>query len=381
MKRIAIIGMALAVVAGAVWFGRHGRPAANAAARGPAGRGGPSPVTVAEVESRSMPVERRTFGTVEPASTVTLRSQVTGILTNVLFAEGQEVRAGDLLFVIDPRPLDALRQQAEAARTRDTVQLANAEKEARRQDELFKSGITAEDVRDQAHTLVETLRAQLQADTAAVENARLQLEYCRICAPVSGRMGAILVHEGNLVKASDTALAVLNQIKPALVRFSLPQQDLPQIRERMAAAPLSVLATRPDATSATRTGTLVFVDNAVDATTGTIALKARYDNADEALWPGQYVTVALHLAMQENATVVPSRAVLPGQRGDYVYVVGADSSVSNRPVRVDRLQGDDAVVSSGLAPGERVVTDGQLRLAPGARVTIRPATVERSARP
>ena len=368
MKRVLIALILIAAAAGGLWMLTHRKAGDGAPAKPGGTRGGPVPVTVADVTVRAVPLERRTFGTVEPAATVTLRSQVSGTLSNACFAEGQSVAANDLLFVIDTRPLEAALQQAEAARARNAAQLANAEKEARRQDELFKAGIASEDTRDQARTAADSLRAQVQSDEAAVVNARLQLDDAYIRAPVSGRMGALQLHAGNLVKANDTPLAVLNQVKPVLVRFSLPQQDLPLVRERMAAATLPVLATGADPAATVRTGALVFVDNAIDQATGTIAMKARFANDDEALWPGQYVTVALQLAVQDKAMVVPSRAILPGQHGDYVYIVGPDASVSNRPVRVDRTYGETAVIAAGLQPGDRVVTDGQLRLAPGARI-------------
>ncbi len=375
MKRaLLILFLASAIAAGAWLYHRSAQPARS---NGAAARREPAPVTVAEVTVKSVPLERRTFGTVEPAVTVDLRSQITGVLTNVAFTEGQEVRAGDLLFVIDPRPLEAQLAQAEANRMKDAAQLRNAEKEAGREDELFKKGFAAEDTRDRAHTEVETLRALLQADDAAVANARLQLDYCRIRAPANGRMGRLMVHAGNLVKANDVTLATLNQIKPVFVRFSLPQQDLGLIRERMAAAPLTVMASLPAPSSTTCTGTLVFVDNAVDAATGAIAMKARFDNEDEALWPGRFVNVTLRIGVDAGAVVAPARAILPGQRGDYVYVVNADGSVSNRPVRVARTHGDDAVIAGDLSAGERVVTDGQLRLTPGVRVSVKPPAAAR----
>ena len=328
------------------------------------------PVKIATVAVKAMPIELRTFGTVEPVATVAVKSQITGLLTNVLFQEGQEVRKGDLLFMIDSRGSEAALQQAEASLAKDKAQLHNAEKESERQDELLKKGITAEDARDQARTSVEMLRAQVQSDQAAVASAALQVEYCHIGAPVDGKTGNLLVHAGNLVKADDTTLVTLNQIKPILVRFSIPQQQLAFVREKMAAGVLQVLVSVPGSVSRTVTGAVTFIDNTVDSDSGTILVKARFENGDTELWPGQFVNVTARLAVETGALVVPARAVLPGQNGSYVYVIAPDGTVSNRSVQVDRTVQDDAVIARGVGAGERVVTDGQLRLAPGVRVTI-----------
>ena len=380
MKRFFVALVVLAVIGLGTWGYHLRRTPAKPDAAG--NRGGPVPVTVAAAERKPVPLDLRTFGTVEPVATVALKSQITGVLTNALFVEGQEVREGDLLFVIDPRPQESLLRQAESSRTRNAALLANAEKEARRQDELFKSGVTAEDACDQARTQVDALRALLQSDDAAIEQSRLQLGYCRIVAPVNGRIGARQIDVGNLVKANDVTLATLNQLKPIHVRFTLPQQDLGRVRERMAAAPLDVLAALPDSASNVHTGRLFFIDNAIDPATGTIPMKARFDNDDERLWPGQFVTVILRLAVQTNALVVPARAVLAGQKGSYVYVAQPDNTVSSRVVQIERTCADDAVIAAGIEPGERVVTEGQLRLAPGARITVKkPASGGASAPP
>lgn len=361
--------LALVLLAAAAGLYVYLKPPAAEAPRG-SGRAAVPPVKAAEVVVKSVPVELRTFGTVEPMATVAIKSQITGVLTNVLFKEGQDVGRGDLLFVIDPRGSEAARKQAEASLAKDKAQLHNAEKEAARQDELLKQGITAEDARDQAHTAVEVLKAQVQSDQAAVDHALLQEEYCHIRAPVDGRIGNLLVHAGNLVKANDVTLVTLNQLKPILVRFTFPQQQLSYIRGKLAADALQVIVSVPGSTSRTATGTVTFVDNAVDSETGTVLAKARFENSETELWPGQFVNVAVRLAVQSDAVVVPARAVLPGQKGSYVYVIAADGTVSNRTVQVDRTVQDDAVVSGGLKAGERVVVDGQLRLAPGLHVTI-----------
>jgi multidrug efflux system membrane fusion protein len=331
-----------------------------------------APVTVSVVERKPVPLELRTFGMVEPVATVAIKSQITGLLTTVLIKEGQEVRKDDPLFVIDSRASEAALKEAEATLAKNLAHLHNAEKEAQRQEELLKQGIAAEDVRDQARTSVEVLKAQIQADRAAVGSAALQVDYCGIQAPIGGRIGSILVHAGNLVKANDTTLVTLNQIQPIRVRFSFPQDTLRMIRERMAEGPLPVQATVPGAVSLVTTGLLTFVDNAVDTSTGTILLKAQFDNANLELWPGLFVSVVLQLGGSTDVLVVPARAILPGQNGPYVYVVGADDTVSNRVVDVLRTQHELAVIGSGLADGERVVTDGQIRLAPGMRVKVQP---------
>lgn len=379
MKRMFSIVIVVAAIALAAWFAfRRGpaKPAADAA------KGVAAPVTVVEAQRKDVPLDLHTFGSVEAVASVALKSQITGLLTNAPFTEGQAVHEGDLLFVIDPRAQEAQLKLAEASRAKDTVQLRNAEKEATRQDQLFKSGISAEDIRDQARTAVDTLQAAVQADEAAVDTARLELDYCHIRAPVSGRIGSVLVHVGNLIKADDVTLATINQVNPILVRFSLPQQDLGRVRERMAANPITVMATLSGPTSCTKTGTLVFVDNAVDSTTGAVIMKARFDNADEAFWHGQFVNVTLQLTVEKDALVVPAKAVLPGQKGiSYVYRVEPDSTVKTCTVRVIRTAGDDAVIAGEIAPGDRVVTDGQLRLAPGSRVVVKPAAGSIPAKP
>ena len=352
---------------------------------GPAGKGKsappPVPVLAGAAVRKSMPVELRTFGTVMPFSTVVVRPQIAGVLTNVLFEEGRDVRAGDLLFVVDPRPSEAAVRLAEAALARDTALLRNAEREAARQEELMKKNYTSEEVRDQARATADSLRATLAADQASLDNARLQLEYCYIRAPVDGRTGSLLVHRGNVVKANETALVTLQQLKPIQVQLALPQSYLDRVLDQMAAEPPRALATARGNGGGNETGVVFFVDNAVDPATGTIALKARFDNAGGRLWPGQFVDVTLVLSTQANAIVVPTSAVLTGQQGSYVYVIQADGTVVNRPVQADRTVENETVIASGLAAGEQVVTDGQLRLAPGLRVSVKTAGESGSGKP
>jgi multidrug efflux system membrane fusion protein len=339
--------------------------------RGAGDRQPPVPVKVAEVVTKAVPLEIRTFGTVEASATVAVKSQITGILTNVHFREGQDVNKHDLLFTIDPGPFQVSLKQAEAILARDTVQWKNAEKEANHQEELCKKGLVPQDTRDQAKTTADALAATVRADSAAAENARIQLEYCFIRSPIDGRTGNVMVDPGNLVKANDITLATINQIKPVRVSFMVPQQKLADIREQKAQKQLDVRATIPGNKPRSETGTLTFVDNAVDPATGTIRLKGTFANDSRQLWPGLFVNVTLLLTVQTDAVAIPSAAVQAGQKGTYVFVVYPDLSVSNRTITVDRSYEDLSIISAGLSPGERIVTDGQLRLTPGAKVELK----------
>jgi multidrug efflux system membrane fusion protein len=321
-----------------------------------------------------MPVEVVTFGTVEPVTTVVVKSRIGGSLSKVLFSEGQDVKEGDLLFEIDPRAPESALKRAEAVLARDRVQWANAVKEAGRQEALLAKGIAAQDVRDEAVTAAEMLESLVQSDEAVVDEARLQLGYCSIRSPVSGRTGNLLLHQGNLVKADDSALVTIKQLRPILVRFVLPQRELGRIRERMGQGGLKVLATPQGTDVFVETGSVTFVDNAVDETTGTLQIKARFENNPPVLWPGQYVKVVLQLSLQENAVVVPESAVLLGQQGAYVYVADQGGRAAIRPVRVDRTVAGMSVIAEGLAAGEEVVADGQLRLKPGSPLKSRMAS-------
>jgi membrane fusion protein, multidrug efflux system len=355
--------VACALVAGALGAGACSSKPTDAAAR----HDEAVPVKVAAVERKDVPVTLSAIGTVEPYSTVTVKSQIEGQLAQVVFREGQEVHKGDLLFVVDPRPFEAALRQAEANLARDRVEAENAAVEEKRFAPLLRDGVASKDEYDQARTHAEAMRAAAAADEAAVERARLELQYCSIRSPIDGRVGEILVHEGNVVKENDTTLAVVNQLRPAYVDFSVPQEDLPEVRRRMAAGTL-VVAVRPEGDPAPITGELRFVDNTVDVATGTIHLKALFTNDDETLWPGQFVTVAVTLSVRRDAVTVPAEAVQAGQQGPYVFIVKADRTVEIRPVTVAMSAGADAVIGQGLAAGETVVTDGQLRLAPGMTV-------------
>jgi multidrug efflux system membrane fusion protein len=333
------------------------------------------PVAVATIAQRAMPVELRVVGTVEPSSTVGVRALVTGELTAVHFQEGQEVKKDELLFTIDPRPFAAQLHQAEAALARDTAQAENANAQVLRYRDLVGRGIATREQIDQISTNAAALQATVKADAAAVENATLQLQYATIHAPIGGRTGALMIQAGNVVKANDTApLVVINQLAPIYVTFSVPEDNLPEIRRGDAAGSLQVTVEMPDGEGPGERGRISFIDNAVDRSTGTIKVKGTFQNPDRRLWPGLFVNVVLTLKTEPHAVVAPSRAVQDTQDGHYVYVVKADRTVESRPVTVARTVGDWAVIASGLATGETVVTDGQLRLVAGKRVTIdRPA--------
>lgn len=343
---------------------------APGASRGPPGQG-PVPVTVAAVSQQDVAFRIQAVGSAEAYATVAVKARVDGQLVDVRFREGQEVRAGSVLFNIDPRPFEAALRQAEANHQRDLAQLAQAARQEARYQELLDKSFISKEGYAQYKTGAETAGAAVLASKAALENARLQLEYTTIRAPIDGYAGRIQIQRGNLVKANDvTPLVVLNQVHPILVSFAVPEQDLPAVRKYLAAGPLAVEATPPNADTPA-TGKLVFIDNTVDTSTGTIKLKGAFENRTNALWPGQFVNVSLKLYDQKDALTVPSRAVQTGPNGQYVFVVKPDMSVELRPVSVQRSEGDVAIIGSGLAKAEQVVTQGQLRLSPGARVVVR----------
>jgi multidrug efflux system membrane fusion protein len=353
------------------------------------------PVSVAKAVQESVPTELRVVGTVDASSVVQVKSQVAGQLERVAFTEGQNVNKGDLLFVIDRRPFqEALRQaeaavgrdkamiaQAEAVLARDSAQAKFAETDAARYAELSKAGVVSKSQYDQSRTTaevsreaakatqasIESARAALESDMAAVANAKLNLSYCDIHAPIAGRTGNLLVHQGNLVKVNDTPMVVIHQVAPVFVNFAVPEQHLASVRRLSAARRLAVKVHANDNPEREVVGTLSLIDNAVDTNTGTIKLKATFDNQDRALWPGQFVTVVLTLETQ-SATVVPAEAVQNGQQGQFVYVVKPDSKVEIRPVKAGRAFGKKMVIDEGVAAGDTVVTDGHLRLFPGAQI-------------
>ncbi len=331
------------------------------------------PVLAKAAEKRDVPLQVTAIGSVEPFSAVAVRSQVAGEVSEVHFREGQNVRKGDLLFTIDPRPFEAALRQAESALARDRAQAANASEEARRYESLAEKGYVSRQEYDRLRTSAAALEAVVRADEAAVEHARLQLAYTAIRSPLSGRTGAVQVQAGNVVKASEAVLVTINQIAPVQVAFSVPEQELAEVRKRAASGRLRVEAAPAGGTARPLAGSLAFIDNKVNTQTGTILLKATFPNRDGALWPGQFVDVVVVLATERDRTVVPRSAVQTGQQGRYVYVIKDDGTAELRTVEVARSFGDQAVIGKGVAPGETVVTEGQLRLVPGAKVEIKPS--------
>jgi len=395
------------------------------------------PVNVATVIQKDVPAQLRVVGNMEAYSAVSIRALVEGELWKVYFKEGQDVQKDNLLLSIDPRPFEAalrqaeanlerdqaLVQQAEANLTKDLAQVTlaeanltkdlaqakNAEEQAKRYAFLVEKGYVAKEQYDQLRTNSESLAATVQADRAAIENAqaglradkaalenaravvrgsragvetaRIQLGYCSIRAPISGRTGSLLVQQGNIIKANDVPIVVINQISPIYVTFSVPEQNLPEVKKHMAAGAVKVEAVIPGDEKSPEPGILAFVDNAVDTATGTIKLKGTFNNKEKRLWPGQFVNVVLTLTTRPNAILVPSQAIQTGQEGPYVFVVKPDLTVESRPVAVDRSLDGLTVVTKGLQPGETVVTNGQLRLVPGGKVEIKKDPGERGKLP
>jgi len=354
------------------------------------------PVVTAKVEQKPVPVDINVIGNVEAYATISVKAQIGGELMKVYFQEGDFVRKGDLLFQIDPRPYQAALKLAEANLARDRAQAslaeANlakdiyqqkyAEDQSRRYSRLFEEGVASKEQNDQMRTsadasaeavradkaAIESARAAVAADQAAVERAKLDLSYCEIRSPIDGRTGNLSVKQGNVVKATDVELVTINQVQPIYVTFSVPESQLPEVKKYMAQGKVTVFATIPNENVPPEQGVLTFVDNAVDLTTGTIKLKGTFPNPGRKLWPGQFVRVALRLTTEPNAVVVQSQAVQTGQDGKFVFVVKPDMTVESRPVIVGRRIDQEVVIEKGLQAGEVVVTDGQLRLAPGVRV-------------
>ncbi len=328
------------------------------------------PVTAAKVVQKTVPVTFRAIGHVEAIATVAVKARIGGELQKVWFTEGQNVARGATLFTIDPRPYEAALRLAEAQLAKDRALLAKAESDTRRYEGLVKQDFVTKEQYDQVVATAAALRASVAADQASVDNARLQLAYCTITSPVEGRTGNLNVKVGNLVKADDsTPLVTINQIRPIFASFSVPAQLLPQLKERDGDH-VKVSATVPQS-AGPEAGSLTFVDNAVDTSTGTILLKATFANQDERLWPGQFVDVVVTLGEEPNRIVAPAPAVQTSQQGQFVFVVKDDDTVELRPVKVSRMDETDAVIDSGLVAGETVVTDGQLRLVPGSKVEIK----------
>jgi multidrug efflux system membrane fusion protein len=328
------------------------------------------PVTVDKAVQKTVPINLTAIGSADAYSSVSIKAQVNAVLEEVHIKEGQFVRKGQLLFTLDARPFVAALAQAQGNLARDKAQAELNNVQANRYEQLYKAGVAPKEQLDTMKANADAQEAAVRADQAAVDSAQLQVDYCKIYAPTDGQTGALQVYPGNIVKQNDVpVLIVINQVTPIFIDFAIPEQYLGSVQKFMAQGRLSVEATPYGDTQAEK-GYLTFVDNAVDNTTGTIKLKATFENADHRLWPGQFSTVLLRLAEDENATVVPSQAVQTGQKGDYVFVVNSDMAAEQRPVKVARVVGGESVISSGVEPGETVVTDGQLRLLPGIKVQI-----------
>ncbi len=367
----------------------------------PAGPPPAVPVSVAPAVRESVPIEVRAVGNVEPFATVQVKSQIAGELLRAGFTEGSNISKGALLFEIDSRPyLEALRQaqaalsrdnaqlqQAEANLARDRAQAKNADAEAARTEQLFQRGIAAKNLYEQVGTAadvahasvhadeaaIESARATLESDRAAIERAKLDLGYCEIRSSVSGRAGNLLIQPGNLIKANDVPLVVINQIEPVFVSFGMPEHNLAQLQSASAAGrKLGVDVTFPNVAAKTVRGYLTVIDNTVDPTTGTIKLKAIFDNKERLLWPGQFVNAVLRLEQSEEV-IIPAEAIQAGQQGQFVYVVKPDHTVDLRPVVAGAQIGNRTIIEKGVAAGDTIVTDGQLRLFPGARISEVPA--------
>ena len=403
LRNLFVIGVSLLFLYGC---SNGGASTSGNPGGGPGGRGGRKgagagdvPVTVAVASQKDVPVEVQVIGNVEAYSTISVKAQVGGQLTTVSFHEGDSVKTGDLLFTIDQRLFTAALEQAtanlaqnqaalgqaKANLARDTAQNKYTEANATRYAELFQSGVVSKDQTEQLRAAADASREALAADQAAIEsatanigaskaavdNARVQLSYTSIRSPIDGRTGNISVKQGNVVMANSQELMTINQLEPIYVTFAVPEAQLPDIKRYMAERKLAVRAGPQDNPGDEETGVLTFIDNSVDMTTGTIKLKGTFPNSDHKLWPGQFVRVTLRLTTQPNAIVVPNQAVQTGQNGSFVYVVKQDRTVEMRPVTTGARVDQDMVVDQGLQLGETVVTEGQLRLAPGSRVVVR----------
>lgn len=330
------------------------------------------PVTVATAVQKNVPVQIRAIGNVEPYNSVSIKAQINGQIDRVHFREGQDVRKGELLFSIDPRPFEAALKQAEAALAKDRAQANYTKEQVRRYGALLKDGIVTQDQYDQLRANADSFDAAIAADRAAVDNAKLQLAYCSIRSPLNGRTGNLMVQTGNLVKANDVpVLVTINQVSPIYATFSVPERDMVDIRKYLGKG-IRVEAFVTGDEGKPESGSITFLDNTVDTSTGSIKLKATFANSGRRLWPGQFVSVVISMTNIANAVVVPTRAVQTGQQGQYVFVVKADQTVEQRPVTVGVVANDETVITGGVRASETVVTDGQIRLIPGAKVEVKP---------
>ena len=365
---LAALGAVLATAGLVTHFSSDSRAKEKPAAKGPA----TVPVSVVAATQQDIPVRLQAIGNVEAYTSVAVKSRVDGQIVEVLFREGQEVKKGAVIFRIDPRNFEASLRQAEAQALRDVASRDQAVNQERRYQELLDKNFVSKDAYSQYRTNAATAEATSKGSQAALENARLNLDYTIIRSPIDGYVGRALLQAGNMVKANDTiSLVVINQVRPVYVSFAIPEQQLVVVRDLMRKNPLAVEVAAPGTDKTIATGRIAFLDNAVDQTTGTIKVRAVFDNVDAALWPGQFYAVRVKLYDQMNATIVPSRALQTGPSGQFVYVVKPDMTAEARKVVVVRTDGDVTVLAEGgVAKGEQVVVRGALRLAPGIKVSI-----------
>ena len=364
---VALVTVAALIGAGTYWWTR---PATKSVVN----EAPPVPVTIAAAASRNVPIYLDALGTVSAANTVSIRSQITGTLQTVNFTEGQEVHQGDTLAVIDPRPLQAALTQAIAKKAQDQAQLISAQKDLTRFTDLAKRDFATQQSVDQQQAKVDQLKAMIDADQGAIENAQTQLSYATITAPFDGRVGFRQLDAGNIIHPTDTnPLTVLTQIKPSMVIFTLPQGNLGGVREAMLRGKVAVLAFDQDGAHQLAHGELLLIDNQIDQATSTIRLKARFPNDGSRLWPGEFVRVRAQVEARENVVTIPPPALQRGPNGLYAWVIKPDSTAEQRALEAATVDGDTVIVSKGLAAGEKVVTNGQYRLQAGTRVEAKPA--------
>ncbi|MFH1026630.1 MAG: efflux RND transporter periplasmic adaptor subunit [Pseudomonadota bacterium] len=331
----------------------------------------PALVMTAVASIRDVPVQLKAIGTMEASESVAIKAQISGELTKVAFREGQDVQKGALLFQLDPRTYQAALKKAEASMHRNRVIMENARKDYERYSQLVKDGIVTQEQAEGYRTKAESAAADVASDQASVENARTQLTYCTITAPVSGRLGVLAVDSGNVVKANETVLVTINKLTPINASFTIPEKELPEVKRQLATGRMTVEAEIPGNIAIREKGVVSFFDNTIDPNTGTIRLKAAFANAEKQLWPGQFVNLSIILAVKNNAVVVPSQAIQTGQKGPFVFVVKQDATAEIRPVAVGPVTQEVTVIESGILPGEQVVIDGQMRVVPGGKVEIK----------
>jgi multidrug efflux system membrane fusion protein len=331
----------------------------------------PVPVTVAQSVAKEVPVQIRAIGNIEAYASVDIKSQISGQIMEIHFDEGSDVEKGALLISIDPAPFLAILRQNEAALAKNRAQEKFAREQAARYAGLLEDGIVTKDQVDLLRTTAEALSAAVTADLAAIKSAKIQLDYCTIRSPITGRTGALALHAGNLAKENDVSIVTIHQVSPIYVAFAIPEKKMADVKNAMAGSEVTITVAIPDAPGQAETGTLRFLDNAVNAATGTIKIKGILANTAKRLWPGQFTDVVMTLGTLKNAVVIPTGAIQTSQEGQFVYIVKPDKTVEVRPVTMGPEMGEESVIDKGIAPGETVVTDGQLRLVPGATIEVK----------